>query len=239
MLKIFNDKLQLASAFCEKLFQLSNEKDKLFLALSGGSSPKIIFQLLAKEYRNKINWNKIHLFWGDERCVPPDDDESNYGMTKKNLLSYIDIPEENIHRIKGENNPETEAVSYSEEIKNIVTPKNGLPCFDLLMLGIGEDGHTASIFPDQMGLFKSVKICDVAVQPSTSQKRITLTGTVINNAERIIFVVTGKKKAGIIREIMEGGNSKTQKYPAANIKPVNGTLDFFMDSDAAELLTIT
>ena len=238
MLNIFNDKLELATAFSENLFQLSNEKEKLFIALSGGSTPEFIFQFLAKEYSSKIDWSRVHLFWGDERCVPPDDDDSNFGMTRKHLLSHIDIPEENIHRIKGENDPAVEADRYSKEIKNKVPSKNSFPAFDLVMLGIGEDGHTASIFPDQMKLLKSDKICEVAVQQSSSQKRITLTGRVINNAERIIFLVTGKKKAGIIREIMEGGPIKKEKYPAANINPVNGTINYFMDSEAAELLTI-
>ena len=233
MIDVFKDKTKLASAFCEELVRLSKGKDKFFLALSGGSTPKIIFQILAKDYASKINWNKIHLFWGDERCVPPDDQESNFGMTKKYLLKLITIPDENIHRIKGENNPEVEADRYSEEIIKYVPLTKGLPSFDIFMLGIGEDGHTASIFPDQMNLLNSEKFCDVAVHPSSSQKRVTLTGRVINNAKEVIFLVTGKNKSEIIKKILI---KKSRQLPAEFIEPVEGNLKYFIDSEAAELL---
>jgi len=233
MVKIFKDKSELAIAFCDELMKLSNEKENFFLALSGGSTPEIIYEILSKEYKQKINWNKIHLFWSDERCVHPDDVESNYGMAKKYLLDFIDIPEENVHRIKGENNPELEAERYSKEISKIVNPKNGLPRFDIMMLGIGEDGHFASIFPDQMHLLKSNKICEVAVHPSSGQKRITLTGNVINNSEQVSFLVTGKGKAGILKKILL---EKNKIYPAEFIMPVYGKLEYYIDSEAAELL---
>jgi len=233
MVKVFKDKSELAIAFCDELMRLSNEKEKIFLALSGGSTPEIIYEILSKEYKQKINWNKIHLFWSDERCVHPDDVESNYGMAKKYLLDFIDIPEENVHRIKGENNPELEAERYSEEISKIVNPKNGLPRFDIMMLGIGEDGHTASIFPDQMHLLDSDKICEVAVHPSSGEKRITLTGNVINNSEQVSFLVTGKSKAEILKKILL---EKNKICPAEFIAPVYGKLEYFIDSEAAELL---
>jgi 6-phosphogluconolactonase len=180
-----------------------------------------------------MDWERIHLFWGDERCVPPDQEESNYGMTQKYLLNFIDIPEKNIHRVKGEYNPEKEAERYSKDIVKGVSSENGLPGFDLIMLGLGEDGHTASIFPDQMHLLNSDKVCEVSTHTSTGQKRITLTGNVINNSKRIIFLVTGKSKAEILKKII---NEKKKIYPAEFIEPVNGNLDFFIDSDAAELL---
>jgi 6-phosphogluconolactonase len=154
-------------------------------------------------------------------------------MTKQYLLDFISIPEENIHRIKGENEPGLEAVRYSEEIKNIVDSKNGLPSFDLVMLGIGEDGHTASIFPDQMHLLDSKKICDVAVHPINGQKRITVTGSTINNSEEVIFLVTGRSKADILKKILEDQN---KIYPAAFIKPINGELKYFIDEEASGLL---
>jgi len=234
MIDVFKDKTKLANAFCEELVRLSERKDKFFLALSGGSTPKIIFQILANDYKSKINWNNIHLFWGDERCVPPDDEESNFGMTKKYLLDFIAIPEKNIHRIKGENNPEVEADRYSKEITKYVTLRRGLPSFDIVMLGIGEDGHTASIFPNQIQLLNSEKFCDVAVHPSSGQKRVTLTGRVINNAEEVIFLVTGKNKAQIIKKILV---KKSRKFPAEFIEPVEGNLKYYIDSEAAELLS--
>ena len=233
MIDIFKDKTKLAEAFCEELLLLSANRDKVFLALSGGSTPKIVFQTLVKDYKSKINWNKIHLFWGDERCVPPDDEESNFGMTKKFLLDSISIPEENIHRIRGENNPDAEAKRYSEEIVKYVPLKKGIPSFDIVMLGIGEDGHTASIFPNQMQLLNSDNFCEVAVHPQSGQKRVTLTGRVINNAKEVIFLVTGKNKSQIIKKILV---KKSRKFPAEFIQPVEGNLKYFIDSEASQLL---
>jgi 6-phosphogluconolactonase len=209
------------------------EKKEIFLSLSGGSTPEIIYKYLSADYKHKIDWRKVHLFWGDERCVPPDREQSNYGMIKKYLLNFIDIPEKNVHPVDGENDPEKEAVRYSEVIKKIVPLKNGFPVFDLVMLGLGDDGHTASIFPDQMQILISKNICEVAVHPSTEQKRITLSGTVINNARKVIFLITGKSKATIVKQVLE---AKSKKFPAEFIHPINGKLEFYLDSDAASLL---
>ena len=173
------------------------------------------------------------MFWGDERCVPPDNSESNFGMTKKYLLNFIDIPEKNVHRIYGENNPETEMIRYSEEIKKIVPSKNGFPDFNLIILGLGEDGHTASIFPDQMQVLDSYKICEVTIHPQTSQKRITLTGKAINNSERIVFLITGIGKEEIVKKVIE---ERKKIFPAEFINPVSGKLQYFIDSNAASLL---
>ena len=233
MLKIFKNKTDLAFTFCEDLLKLSKTKSEFVLSLSGGSTPRIIFETIADDYREKIKWDKLHLFWSDERCVPPADDESNFGMTKKYLLDYIKIPEENIHRIMGESDPQFEAKRYSDEIEKTVNLVNGIPKFDLIMLGIGEDGHTASIFPDQMHLLNSQKICDVAIHPSTGQKRITMSGRVINNSDAVIFLVTGKSKAVILKEILE---EKKKIYPAEFINPVSGNLNYFVDEEASSLL---
>jgi 6-phosphogluconolactonase len=233
MIRIFKNPAELSFEFCDELMKISCQKGKCFIALSGGSTPKIIFQTLSEHFKDRIQWNKIHLFWSDERCVSPDDSKSNYGMAKQYLLDFINIPEENIHRIKGENEPELEVVRYSEEIKNIVDSKNGLPSFDLVMLGIGEDGHTASIFPDQMHLLNSQNICEVAVHPISGQKRITMAGSTINNSDEVIFLVTGRSKAEILKKILEDQN---KIYPAAFIKPINGEFKYFIDEEASGLL---
>jgi len=233
MLKKFSTKTELAYYFCDELVKLVSQKNEFFLCLSGGRTPEIIFQTISKKYKNKINWAKVHLFWGDERIVPPDDNESNYGMTKKYLLNFINIPEENIHRIRGENDPEKEAVRYSEEIKNNVPFNSGYPDFDLIMLGLGEDGHTASIFPNQMNLLHSEKICEVAIHPSNGQKRITLSGNVINNAKEITILVTGKSKSEILKKVL---TEKNNALPAEFIQPVTGNLKYFIDEAAAQLL---
>lgn len=235
-IQIFNSTDELSDYFA--LFiknNLNNSVRNFNIALSGGSTPKHIFKYLARNYNSKINWNKINFFWGDERCVPPDDPESNYKMTYENLLSKISVPKENIFRIKGESDPYEEAISYSQLIKNNLPLINDTPAFDLIMLGLGEDGHTASIFPDQMYLLRSNNICEVAIHPSSGQKRITITGKVINNAMNIVFIVTGKNKSKIVNEILNN-KSEAKYYPSSFIRPLNGKLIWLLDYDAAGLL---
>ena len=226
----------LAEEFCKELVNEINtqlkEKDKINIALSGGNTPNAIFKELAASYKEKLNWEKINLFWGDERCVPPEDSESNYGMTKKHLLDYIKIPSKNINRILGENDPHGEAKRYSDIIRNSLNSVNNLPEFEIMLLGLGEDGHTVSIFPNQMELLGSDKICEVAFHPRTKRRRITLSGSVINNSKKIYFLVSGKSKSFAVGEIL---NKKSDylNLPAAHIKPVNGELIWFLDKEAA------
>lgn len=205
------------------------------VALSGGSTPKAIFNYLAQNYKDKILWNKIKFFWGDERCVPADHPESNYLMTKENLFDRIEIPAENIFAIDGDNNPAEEAARYSSIIKENVVMKDGFPKFDLVLLGLGEDGHTASIFPNQMELLSSSRICEIAAHPVTGQKRITLTGEVINNSAQIIFLVTGASKAKMIDTIINKKND-FEKLPALFVKPKHGKLIWMLDEAAASLI---
>jgi 6-phosphogluconolactonase len=223
--------LQISAVIKDK----SSKGDSTFIAVSGGNTPKALFSILAEEYNEKLNWETIHFFWVDERCVPPEDKESNYGMTKKFLFDKIEIPEHNIHRIKGENVPEKEADRYSAEIDEYIKYKNKLPNFDLIILGIGPDGHTASIFPDQIQLINSEEICAVGVHPQSGQKRVTLTGRVINNADNVFFMITGDDKAKVVSDIIKK-EKDFEKYPAANIKPVHGRYEWYLDSGASSLL---
>jgi len=206
----------------------------LTIALSGGSTPRLLFSVLATEYGDKVHWESAHFFWGDERCVPPHDTESNYGMTSKNFLEKIKIPKTNIHRVIGEDDPEKEAARYSEEILRFTKQRHGKPVFDLIILGLGDDGHTASIFPGQTELLNSDKICSVAFHPVTKQKRITITGPVINNAEMVVFLVSGLNKAEIVADIIE--KPGITDYPAAAIEPQTGVLKWYLDMDAASML---
>ena len=227
--KIFSSIEELADYFTEII------KDNITIALSGGSTPKKIFKYIADNYHTDIKWNRLKFFFGDERCVPADSDESNYKMAKENLFEPVKINSENIFRIKGEGNPTEEAKRYSEVLKNNVSLNNGIPQFDLIMLGLGEDGHTASIFPNQIDLFHSNNFCEVAMHPESGQKRITLTGTVINNAKLIVFIVTGSNKSKIVAEILS--NEKTKLiYPAALVNPFNGKLVWMLDINAAQLI---
>lgn len=236
-IKVFKDSKEVAKAFADYLSELIAKKNGLVtIALSGGSTPKILFALLAEDYyKNKIDWSKVHLFWGDERCVPPTHADSNFKMTDEQLLSKINIPAENIHRVLGENDPESEAIRYSKEITSILTKVNDIPCFDLVMLGMGDDGHTLSIFPHQMELLESDKICEVAIHPTSGQKRVTLTGTVANNAKNVAFLATGKSKAEKILSITKQKDD-WNKYPASYINPSKGNLYWYLDEEAAELI---
>jgi 6-phosphogluconolactonase len=202
-----------------------------FLALSGGNTPEVLFKKLADDFTTRIDWKKLHLFWGDERCVPPGDDQSNYGMTKTYLLDRVGLPEENIHRIRGEDDPKREVVRIAGEVGRILPRKNDLPQFDLSLLGLGEDGHTASLFPGRKLKNISEGIAGIAVHPGSGQKRISLTLQVLNNTRQNIFMVTGERKAGIIYKIMST-KDPGKSFPAANIRAAE-ILKWYIDEDAA------
>ncbi|OGU76636.1 MAG: 6-phosphogluconolactonase [Ignavibacteria bacterium RBG_16_34_14] len=237
-IRIFSDINSLAEAFTSGFIsEVSNQflnRERVNIALSGGNTPNFFFQELVL-FKEKLNWEKIFLFWGDERYVPQDHPESNYGMAKEYLLDHIEIPAKNVIRINGEAKPDDEVKRYSEIIRKNVPEVNGLPGFEIMILGLGEDGHTASIFPNQMELLNSDEICAVAYHPETKQERITLTGKVINNSKKIFFLVTGKNKSFVVSEIInEKGNYL--KYPAYYIKPSNGEIVWFLDKGAASEL---
>jgi 6-phosphogluconolactonase len=238
-IKIFPTPLALAESLAGDIINLINKNEDpkipFTIALSGGNTPKLLFSVLGDQFAGSANWSKVHFFWVDERCVPPDNSESNFGMTHKAFLSRIEIPQNNIHRIRGEKDPDKESERYSKEINDFTVQRMGLPFFNVILLGLGEDGHTASLFPGNEKLFLSNKICVSAVQPSTGQKRITITGKVINNAGYIIFMVNGKSKAHIIRNIIEPGNNKKQ-FPASYVMPVEGRVLWYLDEEAALLI---
>jgi 6-phosphogluconolactonase len=236
---IFSTPYELAEKFAEKLISMINdcaESNKVMsVALSGGSTPELLFSLLGDHFSRSARWDYVHLFWGDERCVPPDDPESNFGMAKRKFIDKINIPMSNIHRIRGEEMPEEEAIRYAGDISANTRLRNGLPIMDLIILGLGEDGHTASIFPENRELLKSGRVCEVAIHPVTSRKRVTITGPTINNAASVAFLITGKKKAPVVESILNKRES-ANKFPASYIDPVHGELCWFIDSDAGSLL---
>ncbi|MDA3893231.1 MAG: 6-phosphogluconolactonase [Salinivirgaceae bacterium] len=235
--KIFSNKAETAKALAEDLYQLisKTDKDKITIAISGGSTPFVMFDIWAKRYSQKIDWNKLHFFWVDERCVDPLDDESNYKNTKQVLFDKVNIPGENIHRVRGERDPNQEALLYAKEIGKHVVVTNSWPQFDILLLGMGDDGHTASIFPPQIDLMESEKTVSVAQNPYSGQERITLTGRVINNASNVYFLVTGQSKAEKVTAIFNKiGNYR--KYPAAHIKTESGNLTWYLDQEAGSFL---
>lgn len=201
------------------------------IALSGGNTPKQLFKYLGK-IGKEMDWAHVHFFWGDERCVPNDDVESNYGQAKTFLFDKIIIPEQNIHRIIGENEPEEEAKRYANEINRwIKTSKDNYPVFDWIILGLGEDGHTASIFPGQENIIQSKEICAVAEHPQSGQKRITLTLPVIDRAKKITFLVTGSNKAQVVAEIMNN-KPESKNYPAAMVQTERITIEWYLDKES-------
>lgn len=231
-LNIYFNPKRTAESFGDYLMMQAEDKEAFHCALSGGSTPKLLFDYLAQQYKFSPLWNKIHFYWGDERCVDPDDNESNYKMTKERLLSKVKIPEANIHRVYGENDPDGEAIRYGEELMDCVPVIGNKPVFDLIILGMGEDGHTASIFPHEVELLESENICEVATHPTSGQQRITLTGPVINTAHEVAFLVTGAGKKEKIAEIFRQ-TGDWQSYPAAHINPELGILQWFVDEAAA------
>jgi len=239
VIKISENQADLANDLAGELSEMINRaaarQRALTVALSGGRTPEILFMVLGSKYSEITDWNYVHFFWGDERCVKPDDPESNFGMTCRTFLNKIKIPESNIHRIRGEEDPGEEAIRYAGEIRSVTKSLNNLPAFDLIILGLGDDGHTASIFPDFRNLLSSKQVCEVSAHPQSRQKRITLTGPVINNAFSIIFLVTGLSKAEIVSDIIDRPGEVD--YPAASIEPMHGTLKWYLDRDAASMLS--
>ncbi|NRB48608.1 MAG: 6-phosphogluconolactonase [Saprospiraceae bacterium] len=233
---IYKDNPAVAAAFAEWLVDWLKGRQRTTIALSGGSTPKLLFQLLAENYANQIDWSGIHLFWGDERCVAPNHADSNYGMTKALLLDHIDIPANNVHRIRGEEAPAAEAQRYGQEIQSVVSAVDGRPAFDLILLGMGGDGHTASIFPHEMHLLEEKEICGVATHPESGQNRITINGPIINHAYLISFLVTGSSKAEKVKIILEK-QAGYEAFPAAHVHPKDGITHWFMDEAAAALLS--
>ncbi|GAA5510307.1 6-phosphogluconolactonase [Novipirellula caenicola] len=209
-------------------------QDKVTIALSGGSTPKMLFEIWGKEYADKIDWSRIHFFWGDERCVAPDDSDSNYGVAKTLFLDKVQIPAENVHRVLGEADPDEERLRYENEIYGHVDiDENAVPQFDLILLGMGTDGHTASIFPHQSQFLKSPQVCEVAIHPESAQKRITLTGPVLNRAKKVAFLITGGDKAEVLAQVIKK-EGDFANFPASHVEAAD--LTFYVDEAAAASL---
>lgn len=234
-LHVFNSPEELAHELADKLIALlaKHPHQAFHIALSGGKTPNLLFSVLADRYAVSSVWKDVHFWWVDERMVPPYDPESNYGTAHELLFSRINIQKENIHRIKGENNPEEEALSYAQQIREKVFLSDDWPVFNLILLGMGDDGHTASIFPDQMHLLQSSHICKVAVHPQSKQKRVTLTGQTINAGSKVWFIVTGASKADKLKAIFTN-SLDAMALPAAHIKPLHAELKWYVDQEAAK-----
>lgn len=237
-IKIFPDPEAVAKAFADDFSKwVASVPEKnlpITVALSGGSTPQLLFRLWSEKYADKIDWSRIHFFWGDERCVAPEDGESNYGVAKRLFLDNINIEPTNVHRIRGEEDSELERTRYEKIIRDVVGFGGGsMPRFDLIILGMGNDGHTASIFPHESQFINSDRVCEVANHPKSGQKRITLTGRVLNSARRIAFLITGMNKAEVLQQVVHKSGD-WEEFPAAHVTA--NEIDFYVDRAAAELL---
>ncbi|MEK6775729.1 MAG: 6-phosphogluconolactonase [bacterium] len=211
------------------------QRKRFTAVLSGGSTPRTLYQVLASsDFRERIPWSCVHLFWGDERCVPPEHPDSNYRMAREDLLSRITIPPENIHRMPGEADPVQGAEIYDKELREFFKgPK--IPEFDMIILGLGTDGHTASLFPLSSALKESGRlVVPVSVQNILHQ-RLTLTLPVINHARNILFLVAGREKARVLAQVLDE-KTDPDRIPARAVRSGRGKVLWFADEDAASLL---
>lgn len=234
-LHVFPDGPTVARAFAEFLRDHMEERAEgpFFWALSGGSTPKLLFQLLAESYRDSIDWSRIHFFWGDDRMVPYDDPESNYGEVKRLLFDHVPVVPEQIYAVDTSLPPAEAAVAYGETLRKLLPSNaNGWPIFDINMLGMGGDGHTASIFPHNLELMQSEELCAVAQHPETGQYRVTMTGPVLRAADQIAFLITGSGKTDRVSQIL-GAKEGAASLPVAHVTPTNGQLHWFLDEAAA------
>jgi 6-phosphogluconolactonase len=233
---VYDDPEELAQAaareFAARAAEAIGERGRFAVVLAGGSTPRATYEILARDYRDTIDWNNVHVFFGDERSVPPDHDDSNYKMTRESLLDHVPIG--SVHRIQGELLPEEAAEAYEQELRDFFG-SDDLPRFDLILLGTGPDGHTASLFPETSALEVHDRwtVANPVLKLETT--RITLTVPVINAARAVYFLVAGEGKAGPVAEILEG-NPDPREYPASLIQPENGPT-WMLDSAAASGLT--
>lgn len=240
--KVFQSAGQLSEFAAERFIEIGaravSEKGAFSVALAGGSTPKDLYSLLASEkYREKISRESVFFYFGDERNVPPDDAESNYRMAKENLFDLLEIPVRNIFRWKTELKDEkSTAADYAKTLEETFDLSGGaFPRFDLILLGMGADGHTASLFPFTAALAENEKTAVANWAEKINAWRFTLTFPVINNASNVFFLVTGEDKAETLKEVLEGGRDP-QRLPAQGVKPSNGELLWLVDRAAARLL---
>jgi 6-phosphogluconolactonase len=240
------DPAALARRAVEYLVEMAGEaveaQGRVRIAISGGSTPKAAFELLAdnnQPWRWRMPWEMLDLYWVDERCVPPDDAQSNYRMTRESLLDRVPLKPEQIHRIEGELEPEAAAARYEQELRSSFSlGESESPRFDLVALGLGTDGHTASLFPQTQALKETTRLVAANHVPQLDTCRVTLTWPVINHARSVFFLVSGQDKASVLNEVLTGPRDQ-ERLPSQLIWPSSGILTLILDRAAAALLPPT
>jgi 6-phosphogluconolactonase len=238
MMKIFPDYESVSRAaaelFADRAALAAAAQERFTVALCGGATPRRAYELLAEEpLRSRISWGSVHVFWGDERCVTPDSLRSNVRLAREVLLDRIPIPPENVHKPACSDFPHEAAQQYGAFLEAFFAPHP--PRFDLIFLGLGDDGHTASLFPGSPALSETVRPVVETRKAGENFSRITFTAELINQAAIVAFIVSGADKARLLREVLEGPR-QPQRLPAQLIRPKDGDLIWLLDEEAAELL---
>jgi 6-phosphogluconolactonase len=235
---IYPDIDTLSHDAAQHIVRIANESiatySRFTMALSGGTTPRKTYELLGSEpYSRQINWTLVHIFWGDERCVPPESPDSNYRMAHEALLSKIPIPAVQVHRMLA-NKPDRDAASqeYVEEMQRVFATDD-IPSFDLIQLGMGPEGHTASLFPHQEALHEERRLVMPVSVPKPPPDRLTFTPPLLNAARNILFLVTGSDKADALHAVLEG-SYQPDEYPAQIVRPPNGEVVWMVDTAAAQ-----
>jgi 6-phosphogluconolactonase len=231
--------LHMAEYTAKVLAQAASARRVARIAVSGGNTPRRTFQLLASQehpFRAQMPWDQLEFYFVDERSVPPDHSDSNYKMAKEALLDHVPLPAERVFRIKGELPPEVAAAQYESAIRNQMRLEGAeLPVFDLLTLGMGDDGHTASLFPHTEALHELLRVCVANRVPQKDTWRITLTSPVLNRARNVVFLIAGADKADPLHEVLQGAYNP-ETYPSQFVRPASGELTLLLDGAAAAKL---
>jgi 6-phosphogluconolactonase len=237
---VLNDAAELYVRAAEETAHIAGESvcthGEFTLCLSGGSTPAATYDLLATRFNLSVDWKEVQFFWGDERCVPPEHPESNFAMARRTMLSKLTLRPDQVHRMRGEDEPASAAAAYERELRNHFGLGEGeFPRFDLVMLGLGDNRHTASLFPGDSAIHETQRMVVPVEVDAEPRKRLTLTPPAINNAHHVMFLVAGQGKAAAVKDILEGARD-CDRFPAQIVAPENGEVIWLLDKAAASLL---
>ncbi len=238
---VLDDAQALSVRAAEEIVHVSGEAicmhAQFTLCLTGGNTPANTYSLIGTRFHLSVDWKEVHFFWGDERCVPPDNEASNFGMANRTLLSKLPLAPSQIQRMRGEDPPAAAAAAYEKDLKEFFSLGAGeLPRFDLVLLGLGDNAHIASLFPGSPLINERVRMVADAEVDAPQRHRITLTPPVLNNAARVMFIVSGVKKAQAVKDVLQGPQDPS-RFPAQLIEPTEGTVMWLLDKAAASLLS--
>jgi 6-phosphogluconolactonase len=238
---ILNDPQELYVRAAEEVAHIAGEAvcthGEFTICLSGGSTPAATYDLLATRFHLSVDWKEVQFFWGDERCVPPDHAESNFGMANRTMLSKLTLRPDQVHRMHGEDQPASAAAAYENELRKRFGLADGeFPRMDLVLLGLGDNRHTASLFPGDPAIHETQRLVVAVEVDAEPRNRLTLTPPVINNAQRVMFLAAGQGKAAAVKDVLEGPRDP-DKFPAQIVAPPQGEIVWLLDKAAASLLS--